>query len=217
MSAIEEARENVMWGVRTMCERGYVLATGGNISSRVEGEEKIVITPSSREYDSMKKEDFIILDMDGKVLEGKWKPSVETPTHRMIYVKRPDVKCVIHEHSKFAIAAASLVGVTNIPAFSGEILGYFGGEIPIAPFVFQEKVPGGTVAQCLGDSMGILLANHGVIGVGATMREAMKNCDIIEKSCEIFMSIRAAGELKPIPDDFVKMFKEMIKGKKAEK
>lgn len=209
MSAVEKAKENVLWGCETMCSRGYVVATGGNISSLIEGENKFVITPSSRDYEALTKEDLSVIDMDGEILEGKWKPSVESSMHRLIYLKRPDVKCVIHMHSKFATAAASMVGVTGIPALNFETLGYFGSDIPLVPFA-----PPGTmelaeaVQKSIGNSMGVIMANHGAIGVGTIMKEAMIKCDIIERTCEIYLTIRAVGEVQPIPSDFLRMFEE---------
>ena len=203
--SVEEARKEVMWGVKAMCDSGYVLATGGNISARVEGENQFVITPSSRAYDTMSEDDLIVVDLDYNVVEGKYKPSVETPMHGLIYRKRPDVKCVIHMHSKFAVAAASIKGMDGIPPISFEMLGYFGGAIPFAPF----EAPGSmklaeTVQQRMGESMGIIMQNHGAIGVGKTMKEAMTKCDIIERACEQYLIMKSAGEINPIPEEVLK-------------
>ena len=71
---IEQAKEDVMWGVRTMVEKGYALGTAGNISARVQDKEMFVITPSSRSYATLKKEDLCLLDMEGNIVEGKYKP-----------------------------------------------------------------------------------------------------------------------------------------------
>ena len=68
---IEQAKEDVMWGVRTMVEKGYALGTAGNISARVQDKEMFVITPSSRSYATLKKEDLCLLDMEGNIVEGK--------------------------------------------------------------------------------------------------------------------------------------------------
>jgi L-fuculose-phosphate aldolase len=111
-------------------------------------------------------------------------------------------------HSKFALAAASLKGMKGVPPFDFEMLGYFGGSIPFAPFA----VPGTMelakiVTDCMGESMGIIMANHGAIGVGKTMKDAMTKCDIIEKSCEAYLAILAAGEVNPIPEEVINKFK----------
>ncbi|MGD8458687.1 MAG: class II aldolase/adducin family protein [Anaerolineales bacterium] len=216
MSAIEKAKENVLWGCKTMCSRGYVLATGGNISSLVEGEEKYVITPSSCPYDTLTKKDLPIIDMEGEIIEGDLKPSVESSMHRLIYLNRPNVKSVIHMHSKFATAAASLEGVTEIPAFSFEILGYFGGDsIPLVPFAAPGTMDlAEAVTESMGSKMGAIMANHGAIGVGATMEEAMTKCDIIERACEEYLVIRAVGKVRPVPADFIEEFKSYVAKRK---
>ena len=202
MSAISKAREEVMWGITALTQRGYTCATGGNISALVEGEKKFVITPSGRDYDTMTKEDLCVVDMDGNLVDGEFKPSVETPVHRLFFVNRPEVKAVIHMHSKFAMAAASLEGMDGIPPFCFEMLAYFGGPIPFVPFMMSGNLEFAEVVQRkIGKSMGVILGNHGAIGVGATMKEAMTKCDIIERSCEGYLMILAAGKLKPIPTE----------------
>ena len=87
--AIQKAKEQVMWGCRTMVDKGYALGTAGNISARVEGEPLFVITPSARPYLTMKPEDLAVGDMDGNVVSGPYKPSIEFSMHLGIYKERP--------------------------------------------------------------------------------------------------------------------------------
>ena len=207
--AVQETREQVLWGCRTMCSRGYVLGTAGNISARVEGEDLFVITPSTYPYEDMCDVDLVVADMKGKIVEGKRKPSIEFSMHRSIMLRRPDVRCIVHTHSKFATAASSIVGVNVIPLIDIESINYIGGDIPIAPFA----PPGSeelavNVANSMGGVAGILMEAHGAIGVGRTMREAMIASDIIERTCEIFLAIKACGEIKPLPEDFLRTHKE---------
>ena len=89
-SAIQKAKEEVLWGVQVMVERGYTLGTAGNISARVEGEDRFVITPSSRSYATLKQEDLCVVDMDGNIVEAAYKPSVETTMHRYLFLLRPE-------------------------------------------------------------------------------------------------------------------------------
>lgn len=94
--AIQKAKEQVMWGCRTMVDKGYALGTAGNISARVEGEPLFVITPSARPYLTMKPEDLAVGDMDGNVVSGPYKPSIEFSMHLGIYKERPEVNCIVH-------------------------------------------------------------------------------------------------------------------------
>ncbi len=202
MSAVDKAREDVMWAIKTICEKGYICATGGNFSARIEGKDEFVITPSSRPYDTMVKEDLVVVNMEGEKVSGEYKPSTETPIHRLIYVNRPDVNDVIHMHSKYATAVACLEGVKDgVPPFYFELLGYFGGPLPLAPFAAPGSMElAEIVVDTMGDGMGVLMEHHGAVGVGKTMKDAMTKCDIIEKSCEMYLAILAAGKVKSIPE-----------------
>lgn len=208
-TAILAAKEQVLWGCRTMCERGYVLGTAGNISARVAGENLFVITPTSLPYDELVPADLVVADMQGTIVEGNHKPSIEFTMHRSILQIRPDVQCIVHTHSKFATAASSLAGVEKIPVIDIETIIYVGGDIPVAPFA----APGSEelaqkVAQTMGTAAGILMEAHGAIGVGRTMKEAMIASDNVERTCEMFLAIKACGEIKPLPEDFLRAFRE---------
>jgi L-ribulose-5-phosphate 4-epimerase len=208
MSSEDKAREDVIWGVKTMCRKGYVCATGGNISARIEGTDWFVITPSGRDYETMTKDDLVVVNLADETISGEFKPSIEINMHRLIYINRTDINCIVHMHSKFAVAAASLEGMHGIPPFDFELLVYFGGAIPFAPFAVLGTMDlAKIVVESMGDSMGVIMANHGAIGVGKTMKDAMTKCDIIEKSCEAYLAILAAGEVNPIPEEVINKFK----------
>jgi L-fuculose-phosphate aldolase len=207
--AIREAKKQVLWGCRTMCDKGYVLGTAGNISARVEGRDLFVITPSSLPYEDLRGADLAVADMRGNIVEGEKKPSIELAMHRGILLKRPDVRCIVHTHSKFAAAASSIAGVNVIPVIDIETVIYIGGDIPIAPFA----APGSdalaiNAADSIGVAAGILLEAHGAVGVGRTMKEAMIASDNVERTCEMFLAIKACGGIKPLPEDFLRSFKE---------
>ncbi len=210
-SAIQKAKEEVLWGVQVMVERGYTLGTAGNISARVEGEDRFVITPSSRSYATLKQEDLCVVDMDGNIVEAAYKPSVETTMHRYLFLLRPEVNGIIHTHSKYATLVATLQGVTSLPIIDIESVSYLGGETPIAPFY-----PAGSpelaqaVRDTIGTSAGILLQNHGAIGVGTSMEKAMIVNDNIERTCEQYLWMLATGRAgKPMPEAYIAHVKEL--------
>jgi L-fuculose-phosphate aldolase len=207
--AIQAAKEQVLWGCRTMCARGYVLGTAGNISARVEGRDFFVITPTSFPYEDMREADLVVADMQGAIVEGARKPSIEFTMHRSILLKRPDVRCIVHTHSKFATAASVIVGVASIPVVDIETVMYIGGDIPIAPFAAPgSEELAAKVAESIGLVAGVLMEAHGAIGVGGTMKEAMTASDNVERACEIFLAIKACGEIKPLPEDFLRESRE---------
>lgn len=202
--ALQHAKEQVLWGCKTMCERGYVLGTAGNISARVEGEDLFVITPTSLPYNELTMDDLVVADMQGNIVEGIRKPSIEFTMHRNILCKRPDVKCVVHTHSKYATAAGSMAGVTSVPAIDIETAIYIGGDIPVAPFAPPgSEALAQNVERAIGTMGGIIMESHGAIGVGKTMADAMVASDNIERTCEMFLAICAGGAVKPLPTDYV--------------
>jgi len=184
-----------------MCDRGYVLGTAGNISARVEGKDLYVITPTSLPYDELTAEDLVVADMSGMVVSGSRKPSIENTMHRAILATREDVQYIIHTHSKYATAAGSMQGVSFVPVIDIETAMYIGGHIAVAPFA----PPGSeelakNVAVALGDLAGVIMEGHGAVGVGRTMKDAMIASDNLDRNCEMFLLIRAAGDVKPLPE-----------------
>ena len=205
---LEDAKQQVLWGCQTMCGRGYVLGTAGNISARAEG-GLFVITPTSLPYDELRPQDLVVGDMHGNIVEGVRKPSIEFGMHLAVLRNRPDVHCVVHTHSKFATAAGCTVGVDSVPAMDIEAAGYLGGDIPVAPF----GPPGSdelaaNVAASIGQLAGLILESHGAMGVGRTMREAMIACDNVERTCEMYMAVRAVGAVKKLPEPFLREWLE---------
>lgn len=200
--AVREAKKQVLQGCGLISARGYVLGTSGNISARVPGEagDLFVITPTTLPYDEMTAEDLVVADMTGNIVEGNRKPSMEISMHRSILLARPDVRCIVHTHSKCATAASAMQGVAEVPVIDIETAIYIGGAVPVAPFA----PPGSeelarNAARALADLAGVLMESHGAIGVGRTMKEALTASDIIERNCEMFLLIKAAGEIKPLP------------------
>lgn len=209
--ALEKAKNEVMWGVKTMVEKGYALGTAGNISARVEGKDCFVITPSSRSYTTLDKEDLCVIDMDGNIIEGKYKPSVEAVMHRYIFQVRPEVNAIVHSHSKYGTLVSSIEGVKELPIIDVESISYLGGEVPVAPFA-----PAGSlelaenVKASIGKSAGVLMENHGTIGVGISMEKAMIASDNIERTSEQYLMLLATGKgKKNIPSDYIEAVKKI--------
>ena len=199
-----KAKESVLYACKKMSEKGYALGTSGNISARVEGENLFVITPSSYSYEKMTLEDLVVSDMDGNVVEGFRKPSVEFDMHRFILMTRPEVNSVIHTHSRYATAAGSIEGLDSVPAVDIETALYLGGDIPVAPFAAPGSLElAANIRDNIGKSFGIIMANHGAIGIGKSMDEAMFSADNVERTCEMYLALKACGEFRPLPKEYL--------------
>ncbi|CAK7028512.1 MAG: 5-deoxy-D-ribulose 1-phosphate aldolase [Desulfovibrio sp.] len=197
--SIETAKLEVLLGCKTICAKGYVLGTAGNISARA-GDALFVITPTSRPYETLTADDLVVADMEGNIVEGRHKPSMEFTMHLGIYRRRPDTRAVVHTHSKYATAASAMRGVTHVPIIDIETAMYIGGDIRVAPFA----PPGSAdlaknAVNALGDRAGVILEGHGAIAVGKTMNAAMVASDNVERACEIYLIVKAAGEVKELP------------------
>jgi L-fuculose-phosphate aldolase len=194
-----------------MCGKGFAIGTAGNISARVGDFEQFLITPSAYPYDKLTPEDLILADFNGEILAGSLKPSIEFSMHLGIYKKRPEVRAVVHTHSKYATAVSAMAGVEEIPAIDIETFSYIGGAVPIVPFAPPGSLElAKAVVDYIGDRGGVILESHGAIGVGTTMDAAMIVSDNIERTCEMFLAIKACGgEVKSLPDDYIASITEI--------
>lgn len=190
-------RASVVRVAQQMSRLGLVVSVWGNASARVRGTDLVVITPSGVEYESLYEGILPIVDLrTGTKIQGRLKQSSETPTHLSIYRARPDVFGVVHTHSVQASAFAVLR--ESIPALVEDI-----AQVAGCPVACAEYAPPGTpelgerVVKALGTCNAALLANHGIMGVGPTIEEALRVCQVVEKGAQIYATARAIG--KPVP------------------
>ena len=195
---IDELRKEVAEVGRKMLRSGLVHGTAGNVSARVPGEEKVVISPSLVPYGSIKVEDVLVLDFEGNILEGERNPSVESKMHLRIYKARPDVGGIIHAHPIYASALAS-VG-KSIPAFLDELVPTVGGTIDVAEY----GMPGSeelaeNALKALGNKNAVLLSNHGTICCGRNLEEAFEMTEEVERVAKIYVLSLMLGGPKVLP------------------
>ena len=208
--AIQKAKEQVMWGCRTMVDKGYALGTAGNISARVEGEPLFVITPSARPYLTMKPEDLAVGDMDGNVVSGPISLPLNFPCIWVFIRKDRRLTASCTHTPNLPRLSAPWDGVEKVPVIDIEGVVYLGGEILVAPFA-----PPGSgelaahVRNTIGTNAGLLMASHGAIGTGLTMEDAMISSDNVERACEMYLAILGAGrQVRKLPEDYMEMAKK---------
>lgn len=176
---LETLREEVWQLHLELPKNGLVTWTGGNLSARDPETGQVVIKPSGVRYERLRPEHMVILDLDGKVLEGDLKPSSDTASHLYIYRHRPDVFGVVHTHSRYATAFAALG--KPIPVYLTAHADEFGGPIPCGGFALigGEDI-GKVVVEAIGSSPAVLLKNHGVFTVGKSAEAAIKAAIMVE-------------------------------------
>ena len=176
--------------------------TSGNVSGRDPKTGLVVIKPSGIRYEDLTPENMVVVDLDGKVVEGKHKPSSDTFAHVYVYRHRSDVNGVVHTHSTFATAWAA-VG-KPIPPVLTAICDEFGGPIPVGAYA---KIGGDEIGQeiirSIGQSPAILMKNHGVFTIGPTPEAAVKAAIVVEDVARsVFFAIQL-GQPDEIPAEEV--------------
>ena len=190
----QSLREEVARVAKLLIESGLVTGTSGNVSARTPDGD-VLMTPSGIDYEEMEPGDVVLVDVDGKVLEGSLGPSTETPMHTGIYRARADVGAVVHTHSVFATTLACL-GWTIPPVHYMLTTLSEDGEIPLAPYTtYGTEKLAGYAAEALGeDRNACLLQNHGTIAVGDSPGEAFSRTVVLEEMAEIYYRTRSVGE-----------------------
>lgn len=180
-----EAKKAILDIGKRMYDKGFVAANDGNISCKV-GPNAIWATPTGVSKGFMTQDMLVKLDLDGKILMGKAKPSSELKMHLRVYKENPDVQAVTHAHppvaTSFAIAGISL----DSPVLTEAVMGL--GSIPIAKYATPgtQEVPD-SIAPFVNTHNGVLLANHGALTWGNDIYQAFYRLESVEYYATILM------------------------------
>jgi L-fuculose-phosphate aldolase len=181
-----------------MYRRGLASSTGGNASVR-EG-DRIWITRTAVTLEGTQPDDLVELDLDGTVL-GQGTPSKELHFHLTVYRARPDVTCVLHGHSPYAVAASTFLTPNDVNAFPVYSAGYVSrvGRLPLLPYLASgspELVAGVERLFTAPDTKAILLQNHGFVAAGADPTQAFNTADELLDALQVWVLTR--GEATPL-------------------
>ena len=190
---LEQLKKEVYEANMELPKRGLITYTWGNVSGIDRESGYFVIKPSGVDYDKLSPEDMVVVDLEGNVVEGKYKPSSDTPTHLELYKKYPEIGGVVHTHSPNATAWAQ--AGRSIPLYGTTHADYFFGSIPCARSLTKEEIEGdyekntGLViietfeTQGLNPmyTPGVLCTNHGPFTWGKDAAEAVHNAVVLEE------------------------------------
>ena len=200
---LENLRQQLYLLHAELPRNNLVTWTSGNISGRDPATGLVAIKPSGVMYPDLTPESMVVLDLDGKIVEGSLKPSSDTFTHLYIYRQRPDVNGIVHTHSTFATAFAA-VG-KSIPPVLTAICDEFGGEIPLGGFApIGDEAIGQEVVRSIGHSAAILMQNHGVFTIGKDPKAAVKAAVMVEDVARTVYYAMQLGDPIPIPPEMVR-------------
>lgn len=208
---IADLRRQVLSTARRMAQTGLVASVWGNVSARVGASDRLIVTPSGMDYTTMQEEDLVLVSLaTGSVIEGKRKPTSELLLHRAIYQARPDVRAVIHTHSLYASACA--VVRCPIPPLMEDMVQVVGGGVPVAPYALPgtEELAINAV-KALAGLNAVLLANHGAVGVGETLEEALRTCILLEKGAQIYAIAKTIGSPHTLSEEDVRYLRQVYK------
>jgi L-ribulose-5-phosphate 4-epimerase len=199
---LEELKEQLVQLHMELPKNGLVRWTGGNVSMRDPETGLVAIKASGVHYEGMGPEHMVILDVDGKIVEGDLKPSSDTASHLYVYRHRPDVNGVAHTHSPYATAFAALG--REIPVYLTGMADEFGGPIPCGAFtLIGDEGIGRIIVETIGDCPAVLLKHHGVFTVGATGVAAVKAAVMAEDVAKTTWLALSLGQPDPIPPEDV--------------
>lgn len=192
---------------RWVVKKSFTHGSSGNLSVRRDN-RSIFITPSGVPYIEMRPEDIVIIDLDGNVLSGILRPSIEMWTHIEIYKHRKDVKAIIHSHPIYSSALA--IAGKELPPITEEFIIYVGGPVKLAKFVSAgTRELGLEVVKALGDRKAALMANHGIVTVGRDLDETAFLTEIVEIHAQMYVMARIFGEVNVIPSDVLEKWKKI--------
>ncbi len=192
---LEQLKKDVYEANMELWNQGMVIYTWGNVSGIDREKNLVVIKPSGVSYETMTAEDMVVVDMDGNVVEGKYKPSSDTATHLILYKKYSDIGGVVHTHSTWAVTFAQ-AGM-DIPAFGTTHADYFYGDIPCTRDLTKEEIEeayekntGVVIVETIGEKNpmeipGIVVKNHGPFAWGKTPSGAVYNAVVLDKVAEM--------------------------------
>lgn len=188
---LEKLKQEVLEANLLLPKYGLITFTWGNVSGIDRESGLVVIKPSGVPYDGMTAEDMVVVDLGGNVVEGKWKPSSDTPTHLVLYKAFPSCGGIVHTHSRWATSFAQAgVGIAPLGTTQGD---YFYGEIPctreMTPAEIAgkyEKETGNVIVETFqgkdaSQIPAVLVHSHGPFTWGKDAHEAVHNAVVLEE------------------------------------
>lgn len=199
---LDELKSTICMYNKSLLSHGLVAMTSGNVSGRDFEAGLAVVKPSGVDFEDLQPGMMCVTDLHGNVVEGAYKPSVDTATHLYVYRHMPEVGCVIHTHSNYATAFAAL-GMP-IPVYLTAIADEFGCEIPVSDYakIGGEEI-GEQIVSRIGKSLAILMRSHGVFTIGRTARDAFKAAVMVEDVAKTVHLALTLGQPEVIPPDEV--------------
>jgi L-fuculose-phosphate aldolase len=198
------SRIEVCEAAKKMYSGGLVAGTWGNISARID-DKYMAITPSGMDYEKLRPDEMVIVDMDTLEYEGGLKPSIEVPMHAAIFHDRPNVNGIMHTHSTYALCLAT--AQKPIPPICDDQVQILGGDIRVSPYTRPStKEMADEVTKALRGRYGALIANHGAVTLGIDLDKAYIAAQVLEKTSLLYINTQSIGGPVEIPEEDIAFF-----------
>lgn len=190
---LEKERKQIVEYGKKLIDSNLTTGTGGNLSILNKDKNLVAISPSGVGYYQLKKEDIVVIDLNGNIVEGKNKPSSELAMHLAVYKNRKDIFSVVHTHSIFATSIACLN--IDLPAVH-YMIAVAGDKVPCAKYAsFGTEELAQNAVKSLGSKYkAVLLANHGVLSCGIDIKNAFNIAEEIEYVAEVYFRTKSVGD-----------------------
>lgn len=200
-------RQQVIEAGKAMKASALVVGTWGNISARVPEEALMAITPTGVDYDAITPEGIVIMDFDGNIIDGNMKPSIEFQLHSAIYKAREDVHAIMHTHSTYTTAFA--IARKPIPAAAEDLVQIVGGDVRVGAYHLPGSAElGAEVVKAMEGRNAALMASHGCIAAGSTMKETLKIVQVVEKSAQAALFAQLLGGVVPLDQEDIDFMRD---------
>ncbi|NMB63131.1 MAG: hypothetical protein GYA18_12465 [Chloroflexi bacterium] len=182
---LEKLRNEVLETALALARYGLVWMAGGTAAARDPESGWVAMTPSGLAYDGLNAADIVLVDMDGNLVEGHYKPSCASELWVRFFRRRPDLNAIVHTHSCYATAFA--VAGQSIPIVTETQADWFGEPIKTTPYAHvEDEAFLSAPLEALGNGFGVLLGRHGVLTFGKNLHDALERAVTLEEAAKTY-------------------------------
>ncbi|HEX2967478.1 MAG TPA: L-ribulose-5-phosphate 4-epimerase [Bacteroidales bacterium] len=205
---LEDLKQRVFKANLDLVKHGLVIHTWGNVSGKDNETGLVVIKPSGVSYDSMKADDMVVIDTEGNIVEGMFRPSTDAPTHIVLYKAFPSVGGVVHTHSTYATSWAQ--AGKSIPAFGTTHADHYHGEVPCTRKLTDREInleyetnTGNVIKETFEKidplaQPSVLVHGHGPFCWGVDPEKAVYNAIALEEIARMAFYTALLGRTEPV-------------------
>ena len=195
---LQQEREEIVIFGRKLLSSELTTGSGGNLSIFNRQTGYVAIKPTGVDYLEMRPEDVVVVDLEGQIVDGHLKPSSEVSLHLGLLKARPEINAVIHTHQVYATTLACLNW--EIPAVH-YLVGFSGNKVPLAPYTtYGTPELAQNVVQAIGHYNACLMANHGIVTLGATLSAAFNVAEELELVARLYYQSLCIGKPQILSD-----------------